>query len=453
VNDSRQRPATQNRILLLLVALTLIRGLIYASVTPPWWQGHDEDFHFTQTRLLVNQWSMTSSSEEQNWPREMVATFVAFPLWQWFPQSEQQVDLVNIPDRYTYFSRNSLSYYLYAWLGVFLIHQDLLFQLLTLRLVSVLIACGSIIFAFLSAKQVFPGSLPTQILVPWLIIFNPSFMVIATAINDGNLAVLLSTIIFYLLLKLITEYNGWRPALLALGLTVLAFWSKLTTLFLLFVWGPLLIAFVWRLGRNYWLWARITGGLLAVALLLFITFFHSRLTTYLFLLSDVKSEAIASTLSLKYFSDTFASFWIILGHFVYRLDQIWYAILFLFSSMAVIGLFVYIWHCIKRKKSLVGTEQKSLLLALLFVGASMAVLIGGNILIYSRDLEGGLPLGRYLFPAIAPLSILMVAGWKTLLPAVWRDAGFLTIAVLLFLFDTMVWLNYAIPWYYPFWPN
>jgi hypothetical protein len=447
----KQTPRIQNKVLLLLVTLTLVRGIIYASVTPPWWQGHDEDFHFAQTKLLIDRWQANHLNLVQNWPQEMVASFAAFPLWQWHSQPEQNVDLINIPDRYTRFDRNSLSYYLYAWLGKFLVRQDLLFQLLALRMVSVLITCGTIAFAFLSARQVFPSSLMAQILVPWLIIFNPSFMVIASAINDGNWTVLLSSIIFYLLLlELITQHNGWR-LVLALGLTVLAFWSKLIALSLLFVWGPLLITFIWRLGRKYRLWARITVVLLGAALLIFTALFQSRVATLISLLgSRISSEAIANTLSFEYFREVFFGYWIILGHFVYRLNPICYTVLFLFSSMAIIGLLIYTWSSFKKENGRAKTEWKSLLLALLFVGASIVILIGGNILFHDTT---RLPLGRYLFPAIVPLSILMVAGWKTILPKTWLNEGFLIIAILLFLFDTMVWLNYAIPWYYPFWPE
>ena len=196
MSNSKQQPVTQNRILLLLLALTLIRGLIYASVTIPWWQGHDEEYHFAQTKWLIDQWTTTPPNLDQNWTQEMIASFAAFPMSRWTLSPERQPNLVNISDRYANLKRPSLSYYPYAWFGYFLTQQDILSQLFALRLVSVLITCGTILFAFLSARQIFSDSLMAQILVPWLIVFNPSFMVINSTVNDGNLAVLLSTIIF-----------------------------------------------------------------------------------------------------------------------------------------------------------------------------------------------------------------------------------------------------------------
>lgn len=436
----------QNKPLLLLVALTLIRGLIYASVTIPWWQGHDEEYHFAQTRHLVDQWSASPSSQDQNWLQELVATFAVFPASRWTNFTEHQINLVNIDDRYTVPILDSLSYYLYAWPGQFLIHQDLLFQLFAMRLVSVLITCGTIIFAFLSARQIFTTSLMMQILVPWLIIFNPSFMFIDSTINNGILAVLFSTIIFYLLLlEIIRGCIGWR-SLLALGLTILALQTKPTTYFLVFVWGLLLAGYAWKLGRKYRVWIGLVGGLFIVSLLLFLPEeFQAGLVPYLQF--KVSAEAVAATLSFKYFWAVFSSFWVALGFEIYRLAQIWYIILLVFWLLAMAGLLLHGWRYFKKN----GSLPKSLLLALSFVGFSSAALLGVAASIY----DGGpqLTLARYLFPAIVPLSILMVAGWGELLPSRWQNVGFALLATFLFLFDTMVWFNYAIPWYYPFWPH
>jgi hypothetical protein len=362
---------------------------------------------------------------------------------------ESQVNLAHIPNRYALSTGGeySLSYYPYAWLGQFLTHQDILSQLFTLRILSVLMACGTAIFAFLSARKIFPKSLIIQILIPWLIIFNPSFMVIGTSINDGNLAVLLSTIIFYLLLLDIAHQRmGWRSAV-AFGLTLLAIWTKPTTYFLLLVWGILLLTRIRGFSWKYWLGGGIIGGLF-IALLLFLPFrFLNIIVGYQKF--QVSVEGIAFILSSRYFWDVFASFWIILGYFVYRLDQGWYVMLLVLWLLAMAGLFIYTRYFFKRNGFILSIEQKSLLFSLLFAGLSLIELLGLAILRY--DGQDG-RLARYIFPAIVPLSILMVTGWRTLLPINWRNVGFLFLASAFFLFDTMVWLNYAIPWYYPFWP-
>ncbi|MBN1992367.1 MAG: hypothetical protein JW953_06655 [Anaerolineae bacterium] len=435
-------------LLLLLVSITLIRGLIYASVTPPWWQSHDEEFHFAQIRLLVGQWT-TASPLTQDWPQEMAANFAAFPASRWTSASTHQPNLVNISDRYASFVRPSLSYYLYAWPGNFLIHQDILLQLLTLRLVSVFITGGVIIFAFLSARQIFPEALLTQIMVPWLVLFTPSFMIINSAINDGNLTVLLATVIFYLLLLETSQSRIGRRTGLALVLTVLAFWSKSTAYFLIIGWGFLLLWYVWKFGPKYWLGIGVAGIALFLSFFLLPEYHQNKLTSVGWYATGLSLKTIEGAFLIENFRDMFAGYWGILGYFIYRLDQIWYTLLFLFSAVAAIGLLFHLWLWIKKKDPDIN-KQKGLPITLLFAGTAMVIWFGVAVFYHNKGFS--VSLARYLFPAIVPFSILMIAGWQTLLPKNWRNICFLFIAGAFFLFDTLVWLNYALPWYYPFWP-
>jgi hypothetical protein len=435
----------------LLIALTLIRGLLYAAITIPWWAGHDEEYHFAHVRMLIDQRLANDLSQDPSWPQEMVATFDAFPVGRWSTWPERQINSAKVPDRYVNFARPSLSYYPYNWLGLFLTHQDLLFQLLAMRLVSVSITCGTIIFAFLSARQIFADSLMMQFLVPWLVLFNPAFMVVASTVSDGNLAILLSTIVFYLLVGITKRNALWRLPL-AFGLTILAIGTKPTAYFLILVWGLLLATQAWKLNWKHWVAIGIMGSTLIVSFL----FVPNRFQVALArgsnsLKSGISFEQIAHIFSISFVQNTFAFFWIILGWAVYFLAQVWYIILFLLVLLAITGLLLYGWRHLKKDKLTLGSEQKGLLLSLLFAGVSIAVFIGLGVLNYQGIGRG--TTTRYVFPTIVPLSILLVAGWRALLPTTWRGKGLAVLAVAFFLFDTMVWFNYAIPWYYPFWPH
>lgn len=457
----RGRSQAPKRILVLLLALTLVRGLLYAAITIPWWAGHDEEFHFAHTQMLIDRWVADNTGQRRDWRREMGVTFMAFPRWLWSAKSgppDGSIDLdavhtsVQFPaDRYTRFQRASFPYYLYAWPGRFLRHQDLLVQLFTLRGVSVLITCGTIFFSFLSAREIFPDSLMMQVLVPWIIVFNPAFMVTSSTVSDAHLAILFSSVVFYLLLLEIKQLTWWRTAL-ALVLTIPAMWAKATAYFLVFVWTVLVIVYVWRLGRRYWLWLGIIGGLFGFTLIFFLpTRLQGFVTAgWMSLQSGIDSEVVSPEFYFVLLEDVFASFWIVLGWFVYRLARIWYIILLVPLLLAVVGLLIYWWRKIRTKsRPILGTEQRSLLLALLFVGTSITILVAYSALTN----YGGWRVGRYIFPVIVPLSVLMVAGWRELIPDAWRKVAGLGIASAFFLFDTMVVVTYFIPWYYPFWPH
>jgi len=443
MNDSRRLNNIQKRLLLLLITLTLVRGLIYASVTIPWWAGHDEDFHFAHVRMWIERWSANGSIEASDWPQEMVAGFEAFPQHLWSKFSENQISFPL--ERYTRVRRFSFSYMLYALPGRLLLSQNILLQLYALRVVSVLMTCATILFAYLSACQVFDDSLAMQILVPWIIIFAPSFMVTGSTVGDASLAILLSSVIFYLLLLEIRHFSGWRLAV-AWGLTLLALWTKATTYFLVIVWIILiLVAFVWKVNRKYRLWVGLAGGVFVISSLLFLP---SRLKKLLASnVSVLGKVAVSNVFSSVFILNTFASFWTIVGWSVYRLASIWYILLLVLLLLAVAGLFVYGWRGLKKSGFSLRTDGNGLLLALLFVGAAIVVVLG-----HSARLAPGRHFGRYLFPAYVPLSLLMVAGWRALLPPRWQSIGALLIASFFLLFDTVVLLDYAIPWYYPFWP-
>jgi 4-amino-4-deoxy-L-arabinose transferase-like glycosyltransferase len=438
-------------VLLLLLALTLVRGLIYASVIPPWWQGHDEEYHFAQVKLLADRWLSDPTASNPNWLHEMMATLAFFPQGRWSPNPEGQINMANPPVRYTTVGRPSLSYYPYAWLDQWLRRQDILFQLFTLRFVSVITTCAIVAIAFLCARQIFSDSLLSQILVPWLIAFNPSFMVTGSTISDANLAILLTTIVFYLLLLEVSQGPTWWRLPLALSITIVALTTKATTLFLLPVWGLLLVRYAWRWGRTGRLWLALLGGTLFTALLFMPARFQALIGTFKSIMAKsggILSDGVAYAFSTTFFWDNFTFFWIILGWSTYRLTQVWYLFLFLFLLLAILGLLRYSWAQFKASRW--GAEQKSLLLTFLFVGVSVGILIGLGLIRYDEQ-EGR--SARYIFPIIVPLSILLVTGWRELLPTSWRNVGLVALAAAFFLFDTLVWLDFALPWYYPFWPN
>ena len=449
---TRLRLARPHQILLLLIALTLIRGLIYAAVMPPWWMGHDEDFHFAQVKGLIARQLSDSSSPNPDWSQEITASFTAFPLSRWSHVSEGPINPANVIDRHSQLTRPSLAYYPYTWPGQLIINQDIIFQLFALRTVSVIITTGTILFAFLCAQQVF-SSLSAQLLVVALILFNPSFMIIGSAINDGNLTVLFITIVFYLLLL---EFKGqritWRLGA-ALLLTLLAIFTKTNAIFMLGVWIILGIRFVRKADLKSRLVIIIGSGLLTFLTWLYFDYLPNFVRGK-FLLArnyfapDEIVPGLEYVFSFRYFRDTFASYWTILGHAVYWLDPVWYNILFIFTLFTIAGMLLYGWRWLKNKRP-AAIQPQYLLLSLLMTLVFLGGLFGVSVLRY--EAQAG-RLARYIFPAIVPVSILMVAGWRELLPQHWRNIGYLLLFGLMFLFDTMVWLNHALPWYYPFWP-
>jgi hypothetical protein len=60
---------------------------------------------------------------------------------------------------------------------------------------------------------------------------------------------------------------------------------------------------------------------------------------------------------------------------------------------------------------------------------------------------GWKPQGRYLFPGIFAIAIMMTWGWDNLLPKQWRNQGGAALAVVFLIFDALCLLVIIIPYY------
>jgi hypothetical protein len=85
----------------------------------------------------------------------------------------------------------------------------------------------------------------------------------------------------------------------------------------------------------------------------------------------------------------------------------------------------------------------ALLLALLLAGLLFPLLNA-----YTQTRDQVIQQGRYLFPALAPIAILLALGWRTLLPARWRAGALVVWAVWWALFAAAA-LLLIVGFYYP----
>jgi hypothetical protein len=113
----------------------------------------------------------------------------------------------------------------------------------------------------------------------------------------------------------------------------------------------------------------------------------------------------------------FASFWGQFGWMSVPLvgDTPWEGALLLICAVGLLGALV--WACgpgaIARQRWSVG-----LLLALLAAGALLVLLNA-----YTQPRQQIVQQGRYLFPALVPLALLLALGWRALVPPRWRGAA------------------------------
>ena len=270
--------------LVLLVGLTLVRGLIYLSIFPPF-LAPDEPAHFEVIRLI---------GQEKKWPTlevyrttpmhpQMDLVFRQYRIWTlvglYSPQ--ENLHLINnlfiqyYPPQVAGSEIQAGSYLMLYHVGVapiaaMLASFDLVFQLYLLRFVSVLLAATTVVVAWFTIRFVFPKQKIFALAVTSFIVFWPMHSHVTASINSDTLAELISSLFFLVLVltyhKGITIFRG----LLLISLLGLATFTKPTVFFLYPTLTAVLIIYI---GRKLQ-WANIVIGTL-ITILVAITWIGS----------------------------------------------------------------------------------------------------------------------------------------------------------------------------------
>jgi len=314
------------------------------------------------------------------------------------------------------------------------------------RWLSVLMGAVTVLLTYHIARAVFisgggrsrslPGDvLPSPpgeaaVLAAALVAFNPMFLFISGSVNNDNLVVMLSTLSLWLILRLDEgplRFSRFVWLGLVIGLAVL---SKVNAMALiplaglalgwvawrrrsvrLFVWGgvgvvgPVLLVAGWWLVRN----AQLYGDPLGLNMLVAITGSRHPQPTLWQLAGEWRGFLW--------------SFWGLFGGLNVPLEGWMYTFYNALSLLAISGLPVFAWQCLRRD----GCPVVGWRLFLLFVWlvAVFASLVRWTLMTPASQ-------GRLMFSALASIGVLLAIGLIQWIPRRYRRAGVgLLVAVLL----------------------
>jgi 4-amino-4-deoxy-L-arabinose transferase-like glycosyltransferase len=433
------------RLLVFLVALTLVHGLLYAAVIPPW-QSQDEEFHFAQARLLL---PVAPGETAEDWQRELLDSLKRFRFYELGPS---KIVLSDIPARFSKLERNTPPYWLYALADLPWIDHGVILQLYVMRLVSVLILVGTTVIVYLTARELFPNDTFIPIVASALLLFIPEHTHINTALNDGNLAEFATSLALYFLVRATVRGYSATHVILILASTGLALWAKQIAYFLAIV-VAVAFAFVLlrRYGRNWRVWA---GVLLGGTLAGWIIWQLESIRNILLSLQEIGRVLLNDPGTLDKFwifwRGGYHSLWASPGWLV-GTDYHWWDRPAL--VLIGIGLVGALWFGIRgglhdesafRRGLTLGWLGFSLLLAVLEL-----ILINAYLLTLPAVIQG--IHGRYAYVAAMPFAIVCAVGWRQLVPSAWRQVTSLAFVALFFLFDCIILFTYYIPFFYPLW--
>ena len=273
-----------------------------------------------------------------------------------------------------------------------------------LRTFDAVLGALTLIIAYAVAREVLP--LPLAAAVPLTMVGVPMFVAVSSAVSADPLANLLSAGMLLLLSRRLCRPASDRTAwsLMTGGILGLGLLTKLA----LAIFVPLaLIVVVARSSRPL----REAAATFGVAGLLALPWLAHQVTTYGWAdpLALARHAAVVSDqerfpgVSLDYVADfatiTFHSFWAQFGWMAIVAPQRLYVIWGVVSTLAVLGLLVdRRWLRLPRWQLALGS-----------VAAAFAAYVGYNLAFVQFQ-------GRYLFPALVPIAMLLVGGWARLVP-------------------------------------
>lgn len=439
--------------LALLLSLALVRGLIYLSVIPPW-QSPDETGHFEYAWLVAHLGRLPTASDlSVSFERELLGSLYEWRYGEFItrPLPEQMpARLGDLPQHIlvrtsrTAPERFSLSYLWMALLIWPVRHQDLVVQLYTARLASVLLQLGIIWLAWRTLEQVYPARAGPVAAMTALIVFIPQHTFINAAAGDGPMAELMACLVLYGWVRVFCRgWTLWEAVWIPLC-TLAGIWSKGTALFLLPLNAALMVWWLFRWRK--WTWRStilVAAGIAALVPLSWllarswsgaeaVNYLRTALEPNTATWTDPRGLTLGDALLAS-----FESFWAYFGWMAVPASSRWQGVILVLSAAAALG-----WVLKSQKEA----SSWAVLMMVGAFGTALAIFVWTMLLFPS---EGYYQFqGRYLFPVVIPIAFLLVRGWMRVFAGqhslVWVGAG----VTLVVLFDAWCMFGTVVPYFY-----
>lgn len=461
---------------LSLVYLALLRGIIYASVIPPW-QAPDEFRHFEYVRLVAEHRRLVAYADlSPQLEEEIIASLSEFDYWR-FGYSTFPFDENNPPRRFADFLAPVVAHSLYqpplyyllgASVILPLLRQDVVLQMYALRLASLLLGAVTVIVAFLMAREIFPDDIFLKVGTPAFVALLPMHAFITASVNGEVLAEFVVSLLLLFLVRGLIKGWQWLEISMALVLPIFAWYTKRTAL-VAFPMVLIAIPLSWASRRQKverrWLLG-IPGGLVAAITLLVIaaaslrpllTRLSPKAVGYLAWPQDISAFILdrghlgpeAVRLYGEFLRTLFESFWALFGWMNIRLGNGWYLSIAIVCLLSLAGLVLFAVRVIRGRNRLSPSQVTALLLLLLGLVLQMAIVVGGQLSVRETLVPGSLPQGRYLFPVIVPIATLFMLGLRELVSPRYRHGLLIASVAGFLLLDIASVLLYLLPFYYP----
>ncbi len=208
----------RRRLLFLILALTLVRGVLYLAVFPPW-QHYDEPTHFEYVRLIADRGRLPLPGDyDLAMRREIASSMQAAGFWK--DQGAPSLDFWSETPPAIGFSELEhppLYYALLALPQALAAHQGVELQLYLARFLSVLFYLVVVASAFGLVAEVFPRRQMLPVAVAAFIALLPPLADVMSAVNNDTGAAAAASVLLWASVRLIRR----GPSLARVSVTLL----------------------------------------------------------------------------------------------------------------------------------------------------------------------------------------------------------------------------------------
>jgi len=465
-----------NGLLVLFTLLTLVRGMLYAALVPPW-QGPDEPKHFEYVRTLHEKrrpvgWADIDLVLES----EIIGSMDRYRFWEmgiYENSAGKNFDEVFGQGAHN-LEQPLLGFLPYAVILDLFPIKDTALQLYVMRLVASFIGVLITVTSFFTVAEIFPGNWPFIVGTMTFIVFLPMHSFMLGMLNSDHLAELFSSLVLFLLVRILHRGVTLGRTIAVVICTFLALFAKRTSLVTIPIILISIPLYLWRRQVKIRLnWARVgivLGGLGLVgglAILLQGRELFDRVlaalaklamdvyTYYLFLPSkEFPFNYDRSFFGPEAFSVyqriyvwLYRSFWGWFGWLRAPLSPWLYTLLGLISIAALFGLLLLVARARQGRLDLALQQRKTLILFAMSFVFTLLIITAREI----RNWEhwgGGYPHGRFLFPVLIPIATLFFLGLSACVPIRYRKRFTLGYVLAFVLFDAYAVIRYALPFFY-----
>jgi 4-amino-4-deoxy-L-arabinose transferase-like glycosyltransferase len=446
------------------------------SVLFPPFTGHDEVAHYSYLRTVATEHRIPELGKDRL-PNSLYRYCWYTLAWRpCYPDNEEyranppQVAIYDDGNVYpvgVQYAANHPPLYYFLLTPAYLLteNQSPASQVYFLRALTIPFGALTVLFAFLAVRLIFPNDRFLSITVPAFVAWQPQVSYEAAMLNNDIVCIAFYSLILYELVFGIRHSFSRRLSAaigVSLGLALLSKSTATTALPIIAV--AMIVSFGWR---NYRLWLGrgiITAGLASLVsapwyIYLYRTYGNFSGLPQLKELQSGWNESGGSFFNLLFNADFVATRWQeTWGEFGWRLIHINNTVLWIILIpfvVAVIGCFKYLRRAVINRELARGECVNGSVFELApwqaWAVGLMAITFGvAYLAIVQFGTEFSLTQARYYFPAINALALLLMLGFRTLIPDRWLGIGQASIVSALILLNLVIYTVYVIPfWHLP----